>query len=344
MKNNFNEREIEQIEIFINSIDNEKEYYDFMFHLCCVLRFSIEEIVEFYNGSTFDDIKRVLVEKFNVEFKWCSGCNKTRSVTSFTRQSKTNSYYRSRCKICMAKEKKQYRSIPEVREKHINYMSEYNPIYQSKNKESLKQTHHEYYELNKEVLLPKQKAYHANTSDIRHAQHREYYKQNKDQIIQNSRQYKEEHPEQHKQYMKEYTEIHHDRLLDYKNGYNRNKYATDTKHRLRVCFGANLYNSIKKLKAGRKWEDIVGYTLEQLMWHLESKFDDNMSWDNYGSYWHVDHIVGVANFNYNSYDDEAFKKCWSLANLQPLYGPDNMAKGDIISEEWNNVELAAQLL
>jgi hypothetical protein len=91
-------------------------------------------------------------------------------------------------------------------------------------------------------------------------------------------------------------------------------------------------------------EELVGYTLEQLMMHLESKFDSKMTWENYGSYWHVDHIVGVANFNYNSYEDEAFKKCWSLANLQPLYGPDNMAKGDVISEEWNNVELAAQLL
>jgi len=30
--------------------------------------------------------------------------------------------------------------------------------------------------------------------------------------------------------------------------------------------------------------------------------------------------------------------------LKPLYGPDNISKGAIISEEWNNVELAAQLL
>ena len=80
------------------------------------------------------------------------------------------------------------------------------------------------------------------------------------------------------------------------------------------------------------------------MEHLESKFDDKMTWDNYGSYWHVDHIVGVANFNYTSYEDEAFKKCWSLENLQPLYGVDNLKKGDTISEKWNNTELAAQLL
>jgi len=161
-------------------------------------------------------------------------------------------------------------------------------------------------------------------------------------LIQKSREYKNKHLEEHKEYTKDYAKNNHDRLLTYKNNYNRTKYATDIEHRLRVCFGSNLYNSLKHKKGGQKWETIVGYTLEQLMEHLESKFDDKMTWENYGTYWHVDHIVGVANFNYTSYEDEAFKKCWSLENLQPLYGPDNLRKSDIISEEWGNVELAAR--
>ena len=90
--------------------------------------------------------------------------------------------------------------------------------------------------------------------------------------------------------------------------------------------------------------DLVGYTLDDLVKHLESKFDDKMSWNNYGSYWHVDHKVPIAAFDYTSYEDEAFKRCWSLENLQPLKNLDNLLKRDTISEEWNNVELAAQLL
>jgi len=42
--------------------------------------------------------------------------------------------------------------------------------------------------------------------------------------------------------------------------------------------------------------------------------------------------------------NDTFKKCWSLQNLQPLKSELNLKKKDIISEEWNNVELAAQLL
>ena len=97
-------------------------------------------------------------------------------------------------------------------------------------------------------------------------------------------------------------------------------------------------------KGGTSWEILVGYTLNDLIIHLESQFDDKMNWDNYGSYWHVDHIVADALFEYTCYDDEAFKKCWSLENLRPLYGPDNIRKGDSIGPEWDNVELAAKLL
>jgi len=303
LKNNFNEDEIQQIINFISTINNEKEYYEYMFHLVCNLRFSIEELVEFYNGSTFDDIKSVLIEKFNMEFKWCRGCNKTRSITSFTRQSKTNSYYRSRCKICIAKEKKQYRSNPEIRQKHIDYMKEYNPIYHSENKEQLRQIHHDYYESNKEILLQNQKKYYQNHT-----------------VECNLRS---------KEYMKDYR---------------KTRIALEPMFRLRAYFSTRMYQSLKGNKHGMSWEKLVGYTLQDLKTHLESKFDDKMNWDNYGSYWHIDHIVAVALFNYTSYDDEAFKRCWCLQNLQPLYGPDNLEKSDIISEKWNNVELAAQLL
>jgi hypothetical protein len=61
---------------------------------------------------------------------------------------------------------------------------------------------------------------------------------------------------------------------------------------------------------------------------LESKFDDKMSWDNYGSYWHIDHIIPQSKLLYNSMEDENFKKCWDLQNLQPLEATANMKKGE----------------
>ena len=66
---------------------------------------------------------------------------------------------------------------------------------------------------------------------------------------------------------------------------------------------------------------------EDLEKHLESKFEEGMSWDNYGE-WHIDHIIPQSHFDINSADCEEFKKCWSLENLQPLWKKDNLKKSN----------------
>jgi hypothetical protein len=92
------------------------------------------------------------------------------------------------------------------------------------------------------------------------------------------------------------------------------------------------------------WETLVGYNVDDLMKHLEAQFQEGMTWENYGPVWHVDHKVADALFEYTSFTDEAFKKCWSLENLQPMFAIENIKKGNSIGPEWNNVELAAKLL
>lgn len=129
--------------------------------------------------------------------------------------------------------------------------------------------------------------------------------------------------------------------------YVRNRANSNPKIRLRMRFSNLLYQCLinhNTSKTGGKWQEIVGYSLQELINHLESKFQSGMNWDNYGSVWHVDHKVADTLFNYTSYNDESFKKCWSLKNLQPLFVNDNLKKNDIISLEWDNVELAKELL
>lgn len=73
------------------------------------------------------------------------------------------------------------------------------------------------------------------------------------------------------------------------------------------------------------WEKLVGYTVEDLMAHLEKQFVDGMSWRNMGM-WHVDHIVPKSLFEYTSPDDTEFKAAWSLTNLRPLWAEENLSK------------------
>jgi len=84
-------------------------------------------------------------------------------------------------------------------------------------------------------------------------------------------------------------------------------------------------------KGNTYWEKLVPFTLPQLKKHLENNFKEGMTWDNYGK-WHIDHIIPVSFFEFNSYDSWEFKYCWSLDNLQPLWAKDNISKGNNIFE------------
>lgn len=113
----------------------------------------------------------------------------------------------------------------------------------------------------------------------------------------------------------------------YKREYDR-KMMQDPIHRLSNNIRGNMHHALKAKKAGRTWESLVGYTVEDLIKHLESKFVGNISWENYGSVWHVDHVVPKSWFKYESTDDPKFKECWALSNLQPKLKEENISKRD----------------
>lgn len=84
-------------------------------------------------------------------------------------------------------------------------------------------------------------------------------------------------------------------------------------------------------KQGRRTFDILGYSFEELMSHLERQFQPGMTWENYGE-WHVDHKTPLSAHNYETIDDIDFKRAWALSNLQPLWGLDNKRKHAKLSQ------------
>jgi len=70
----------------------------------------------------------------------------------------------------------------------------------------------------------------------------------------------------------------------------------------------------------------VDWSVKELKQHLESKFKDGMSWENYGQ-WHIDHVIPDSWFKYDSPYSDGFKKSWALENLQPLWAKENLKKG-----------------
>jgi 5-methylcytosine-specific restriction endonuclease McrA len=64
----------------------------------------------------------------------------------------------------------------------------------------------------------------------------------------------------------------------------------------RVIF--NLRNRVYKLLLkeyqGQQTLDLIGCTREEFITHIENQFKPEMNWDNYGTYWELDHIVPLS--------------------------------------------------
>jgi hypothetical protein len=172
---------------------------------------------------------------------------------------------------------------------------------------------------NREALLSgKRERYRANR-DRELAYARRYRAKNRDKVLAASRRWKENNPEKLKEDWANWYAI---------NGKERDARVRSTpRGKIDGAMSRGIYGAIKDKKAGRKWESLVGYTVDQLMASLKKKFLPGMTFDNYGFYgWHIDHKIPKSVFNYTSPEHSDFKKCWALKNLQPLWGPDNLRK------------------
>jgi len=187
---------------------------------------------------------------------------------------------------------------------------------------------------------------------------KKYYLEHKEKKISNSREWKKKNPEKHaaqlrkhflihkkeinaykrkvrgrykkreREYNKKWCELHPEKRREQANRCERNRRKRDPVFKLSKNFSAYIRISLNKKKCGKHWKEIVGYSLENLIQRLEYQFDKNMSWNNYGSYWHIDHKKPRSLFNYSNPDDQTFKDCWCLANLQPMEAKENRRKGN----------------
>jgi len=160
----------------------------------------------------------------------------------------------------------------------------------------------------------------------------EYREINRDVLIEISKKYYEGNKDKKRIYDVNYYKENEEKIKEYQKKYKRKRQKEDPIYRVNSSMSRGIYFSLKNnnlSKNRRHWENIVGYTIQDLKEHIEELFQPGMSWNNYGR-WHFDHIIPKSFFKFKSTDDVEFKYCWSLANLQPLWEKDNIKKIDKI--------------
>jgi len=147
----------------------------------------------------------------------------------------------------------------------------------------------------------------------------------------NHKKWAEQNKEHLSKYIKEYRENNVDKIRQIKRDYERNRKASDPIYKLISNFRTAIYTVLKESNVDKygHYFDVLQYTPEELIKHLELQFKDDMIWGNYGE-WHVDHIKPISSFNIVEMGDEEFMKCWSLGNLQPMWGEENIKKSNKI--------------
>ncbi len=177
-------------------------------------------------------------------------------------------------------------------------------------------------------------------------QHRKYRNQEgiKEKMAEQAKQWQEENKERRNktqrnyrnkrmedpEYRKKHNEYHYKYLQNHRKNNPAYKIAGNVSRSVRIAISRVVGG--KGSKGGKTFEHLP-YTPQELTEHIESQFDQKMSWDNYGTYWHIDHIKPQAMFPYTSVKDENFLKAWELDNLQPLEASENLKKSSIYEGE-----------
>lgn len=207
-------------------------------------------------------------------------------------------------------------------------LKEYKAQWYLKNKERIQQSKKNRTDSQKEADRARSRKYAQENRDKIRLKRKDYFEnyrlENKEKIKQSQKRYRDSNKQQISQYNKNYNLSN-----NYHNLYCKKRKDTDINFKLAILLRKRLNTIIKKeIKAGSAVKDL-GCTCEELKHHLESKFQEGMSWDNYGrTGWHIDHIIPLWSFDLTNRKE--FVRAVHYTNLQPLWAVDNIRKSNKI--------------
>jgi hypothetical protein len=104
----------------------------------------------------------------------------------------------------------------------------------------------------------------------------------------------------------------------------RERENSDVLFKLKRRLRHRLYMALKRNhKSGSAIKDL-GCSINEFKNYLELKFKPNMTWDNYGKEWEIDHVMPLYKFDL-TVKEELLLAC-HYTNLQPLWKKDHFVK------------------
>ena len=182
----------------------------------------------------------------------------------------------------------------------------------------------------RECESKKSKEYQANNKYHLANKSKEWREKNKEKLNQKKRELWQNLTAKQRELIakksKEYHELNREKRNAYYNDYCKNKIKTDKLFKLKTAIRGCVGQSIRLknyTKKSRTYE-ILGCSYEDFKIHIESQFNEFMTWDNHGNpkdgivelnkTWDLDHIIPIS----SAKTEEEIYKLNHYTNFQPL--------------------------
>jgi len=227
--------------------------------------------------------------------KICNVCNQSKSLEDFYFKNSKPIYC---CKVCHKALNKEY--VEKNKEKVLTKIKKW----QQTNPKKRKIIKQKWVDKNPDYHKEYRKNYYKNNPNY----NKEYYTSNIEKRRDYAKKYRKENPKHNQNYVKKRLKTD----VNFRLAYNM---------RHRIIYVLRHSKTTKTSKTTR----LLGCNYLELKQYLESKFLPTMSWDNYGTLWHVDHIKPCASFNLADIEEQ--KQCFHYTNLQPLFATTTIIDG-----------------
>jgi len=234
-------------------------------------------------------------------------------------------------KIRTIEKKSQAKRIPDMvaynrawREANREKNREYYRAYRLKNLDKLRAQGNAFYAANQEKRRKQSIESAKRSPDKIRARNVSYYHKNKEKLSADVKSWLSKNQE----WVKEYRKAYGPRRRELR----KIRWATDPLYRLREGSRRTIGDALREggiAKSHRTFE-LIGCTVEFYKAYLEERFDANMTWENWGTYWEIDHTIPLASFDLR--DEAQLKNAFHYSNCRPLIKLVNRQKHDSMPE------------
>jgi len=160
---------------------------------------------------------------------------------------------------------------------------------------------------------------------------RDYKRRNKDKISAYNKKYKKENKEIISKYNREYSLKNRKTIQKRHSAYLKNRKKTNPVYKMSLTLRNRIRGLFKGIgKKDDSTKNLLGCSYDFFVKWFEFQFTDDMTMQNHGKVWHIDHVVPCASFNILDPDEQ--RKCFHWTNMQPLHCLENLSKKDNIDD------------